>query len=166
MFSSFQLISPSCCSISLLSFFSLSCWSCIWYCDVFSHHSCFSQRTGTYVLSLIKVGFYSPPTEVMNSYLHLTRMKHKPLAGLRGFLGWKMIDRWCTLHVSNQPAPRTLWMLTAVIEECSMALYLGSWPWQKWVTHCGLSGLLDQTCSFTVESSSKMCSFVSVCLVH
>lgn len=68
---------------------------------MFSHHSCFSQRTGTYVLSLIKVGFYSPPTEVMNSYLCLTHMKHKPLAGLRGFLGWKMIDRWWTAERSE-----------------------------------------------------------------
>lgn len=100
----------------------------------------------------------------MNSYLRLTHMKHEPLAGLRGFLGWKMIDRWCTLRVSDQLALRTLQMLTAVIEECSMALCVGSWLWQKWVT-VGYQVLLDQTCRFTIESSTKISSLVSECLL-
>lgn len=96
----------------------------------FPYNSCFSQRTGTYVLSLIKVGFYSPPTEVMNSYLRLTHMKHEPLAGLWGFRG----GRWSTDDWPSCLDQSGLWMMTAVTGK-------------KWVTG-GYQVLLDQTYTF------------------
>ncbi len=97
-----------------------------------------------YVLSLIKVGFYSSPTEGDELISVSDPYETQAFGWITGLSGVEddrqMMD--C----------RTLWTMTVVTEECSMALYVGSWLWQKWVT-VGYQVLQDQTHSFTIESS-------------